>query len=79
MKLEELFEKESLPTVDTPSEQELVKKHKVSKKEIKKAVKKGTKVEKEHTKKKHVANEIARDHVGEHPDYYDKLEKVEKH
>ena len=38
----------------------------------------GVKVEKEHTTSLKQANEIARDHLGERPDYYDKLDKMEK-
>lgn len=75
MLLKEL--KEYLPTVDTPNKDELAKKHGVSKKTIDKAVKKGTKHEKEHTRRKGVASEIARDHVGEDPKYYDKLDAIE--
>ena len=45
---------------------------------IKKAIKSGSKVEKEHTNKTDVAQEIASDHVGEDPKYYDKLRKIEK-
>ena len=46
--------------------------------EINKTVDKGTEVEKEHTNKTSVAKQIAMKHVGEDPDYYKKLEKVEK-
>lgn len=73
MLLEEL-----LPTVKTPSAKELAKKHKVPLKKIRKAIKKGTKIEKEHTSKSKIAAEIARDHVGEDPKYYKKLAKIEK-
>ena len=38
----------------------------------------GVKVEKEHTTSTRQANEIARDHLGERPDYYDMLHKMEK-
>ena len=75
MLLKEL--KEYLPTVKTPDNKELAKKHGVSRKSIDKAVKKGTTHEKEHTKKKGIAREIARDHVGEDPKYYDKLDAIE--
>ena len=44
----------------------------------KKELKRGTKVEKEHTKKKKVAKEIAKDHLKEHGDYYKALDKMEK-
>ncbi len=43
-----------------------------------KALKKGAKVEREHTKNKKVAKEIAMDHLKEFPNYYTKLEKMEK-
>ena len=42
------------------------------------ALKKGQKVEKEHTSDKNLATEIAMDHLKEDPKYYDKLEKMEK-
>jgi hypothetical protein len=38
---------------------------------------KGIKVELEHTSDRAVAKEIAMDHLGEKPDYYDRLEKAE--
>ena len=38
----------------------------------------GVKVEKEHTTSLRQANEIARDHLGERPDYYEKIHKMEK-
>lgn len=39
---------------------------------------KGIKVELEHTADMALAREIALDHLNELPDYYDRLEKVEK-
>lgn len=39
----------------------------------KKDVDKGTKIEYEHTKDKHLAEQIALDHLTEHPDYYDEV------
>lgn len=44
---------------------------------LKKQLDKGIKVEMEHTKDKSKAKEIAMDHLWEHPNYYDKLEKIE--
>lgn len=41
-------------------------------------LKKGIEVEKEHTKKKDVARQIATDHLRELPDYYTRLSKMEK-
>lgn len=38
----------------------------------------GIKIEKEHTKNEKIAREIALDHLGEVPDYYSKLKKVEE-
>lgn len=42
-------------------------------------LKKGIKVEMEHTEDPAKAEEIAMDHLTEDPKYYDKLEKIEKH
>lgn len=42
-------------------------------------LKKGIKIELEHTNDKDLAKEIAMDHLKEDPKYYDKLEKIEKH
>ena len=39
---------------------------------------KGIKVENEHTKNTKAASEIAKDHLNERPDYYEKLDKMEK-
>ena len=44
---------------------------------LKKQLSKGIKVEMEHTKSKLRAKEIAMDHLWEHPNYYDRLEKIE--
>lgn len=43
-----------------------------------KQLEKGTKVEMEHTSEPLVAEKIAKDHLAEIPDYYDRLEKMEK-
>lgn len=56
---------------------QLAKKHNVSKKHVLSQLKKGIKIEKEHTKRPDIAKEIASDHIGEDPKYYDKLEKIE--
>lgn len=42
------------------------------------ALKKGVKVELEHTSSKDIATEISMDHLTEDPKYYKKLEKIEK-
>lgn len=44
----------------------------------KKNLKKGQKVEREHSTDKSISKEIAKDHLSEDPKYYDKLEKIEK-
>ena len=62
----------------TLSPDQLTKKHGVSKDTILAQLKKGTKVEKEHTTNKKVAREIASDHLAELPDYYDRLKKIER-
>lgn len=62
----------------TLSVAQIAKKHKVSVDAIKRQLMKGAKVESEHTKDSKMAKEIARDHLGERPDYYEKLDKMEK-
>jgi hypothetical protein len=57
---------------------QLAKKHKISLSILKNQLKKGVKVEKEHTKKIKVAKKIAMDHLFEDPRYYTKLKKIEK-
>lgn len=64
--------------VRTPSEKTLSRKFDLSKDKIKEIIMKGSKVEKEHTKSQSKAEEIARDHLGEIPDYYTRLSKMEK-
>ena len=63
---------------DVKSTSELADKHKVAFDKIVRAVTAGTKIEKEHTTKKEVAKQIALAHVGEDPNYYKKLRKIEK-
>jgi hypothetical protein len=46
--------------------------------ELKNELQSGTKVEMEHTDDKSKAKEIAMDHLAEMPDYYTRLEKMEK-
>lgn len=57
---------------------DLAKMHNVSPTVIKKQLKKGTKVEKEHTKSAKKAKQIAKDHLAERPRYYTMLQKAEK-
>jgi len=63
---------------DGKSIEDIADKHGVSQKVIQDQLKKGIKVEMEHTNSKNQAEEIALDHLVEMPDYYDKLEKIEK-
>jgi hypothetical protein len=69
---------EDLLNKKTPSVDKIAKKFKKPEKEIENAVTAGSKVEKEHTKSIKLAKEIARDHLGERPDYYNQLRKMEK-
>jgi len=62
----------------TPSIKQLSKKHNVDKEDIISQIKKGVKVELEHTSDPKIALEIALDHINELPDYYDRLETVEE-
>lgn len=63
---------------DDMSIEVLAHKHKVPVKQIKDQLKKGTEIELEHTDDKNIAREIAKDHLFEFPDYYDRLEKMEE-
>ena len=57
---------------------DLVKLHSVPYSTLMKQLSKGIKVEMEHTGDIAIAREIALDHLKEFPDYYDRLEQVEK-
>lgn len=56
---------------------DLAKKHGVEVNQIKTQLIKGIKVEYEHTNDPMKAKEIAKDHIFENPEYYDKLEAIE--
>jgi len=56
---------------------DIAKHHKVDVKLLRSQLRKGIKVELEHTSDKSIAKEIAMDHLYEDPFYYDKLEKIE--
>lgn len=62
----------------TPTLAAVAKKHGVSHSDLTRQLRKGIKVEQEHTGDLDLAREIALDHLDEFPDYYDRLEKVEK-
>ena len=63
--------------VKTLTPQALAKKHNVDLSVIKAQLKKGIKIEKEHTTDAAIATEIALDHIKEFVDYYDRLAKAE--
>ena len=67
--------KESILDKPTPSVEEIAKKHKVDVTEIEQQVKIGAKIEHEHSTAQKTAEEIARDHLSEKPDYYKKLKQ----
>lgn len=56
----------------------IAKKHGVPVEQITSQLAKGIKIELEHTSDRAVAHEIALDHLGEFPDYYDRLAQAEK-
>jgi len=58
--------------------EQIAKKHKVSVSDIEKQLKIGVPIEHEHTKDKDLAKDIALQHLGEFPDYYTRLSKMEK-
>jgi len=58
--------------------EDIAKKHKMDVDLLKIQLEKGIKVEMEHTSDKDLAEEIAKDHLFEFPDYYIKLAKMEK-
>lgn len=64
--------------VPTPTVKTIADKHNVSVEKIEAQLKMGIDTESEHTTHADVAREIALDHLNEKPDYYTKLDKVEK-
>lgn len=62
----------------TPRFDEILKKHGVAYRDLIIQLGKGIKAELEHTVDIALAREIALDHLDEFPDYYDRLDKVEK-
>lgn len=63
--------KDLRPKIDS-----ILKKHNLTSKELQDQLKKGVKVEKEHTSSPTVAMKIALDHIAENPKYYDILAKA---
>lgn len=76
---EETKENEKIPggLSSGKSLEDLAKKHNVNVDDLFEQLRKGIKVEMEHTNEMIVALEIAMDHLAEDPTYYDKLKKVE--
>jgi DNA polymerase III epsilon subunit-like protein len=64
---------------DGKSAHDIANKHNVPLEQIQKQIQMGIKVEMEHTNDRAKAEEIARDHLMELPDYYDKLKAIEPH
>ena len=58
--------------------EDIAKKHNVSIDSIKAELKRGIKIEMEHTPYERISKKIAMDHLVEIPDYYTKLSKMEK-
>ena len=63
---------------DNMTPQKIADKFGVNVSDVKKQIKKGKKIESEHTDDEEKQNEIASDHVAEFPDYYDRIMKMEK-
>jgi hypothetical protein len=77
-KYQEIFENESIPGGKSKglSLEDIAKKHKnTSLSDLKKQLKIGIEVEKEHTDSLKKAKEIAMDHLAETPNYYTKIIK----
>ena len=74
-----LLSEDSIPggLTDNKTLEDIATKHKVDIGKIKSQLAKGVKVELEHTDSKDIATEIAKDHIFEDPEYYDKLAKME--
>ena len=71
-----ILHESALPGSRTPTEAVLAKQYTVGVAEIKRQLKKGIKVELEHTTDRAVAREIALDHLGENLYYYDQLKRA---
>lgn len=63
---------------DNETIKDIAKKFRVTVKYLKQQLKKGMKIESEHTEDKEKQKEIASDHLAEFPNYYEELEDVEK-
>lgn len=63
---------------DKMTPKDIADKFDVTTKMVKNQINKGKKIESEHTDDEEKQTEIAEDHVSEFPDYYDRIEKMEK-
>ena len=63
---------------DKMTPKKIADKFDVTTKMVKDQIKKGKKIESEHTDDEEKQTEIAEDHVSEFPDYYDRIDKMEK-
>jgi len=63
---------------DNMTAQDIADKFNISLLRVKKQIEIGKKVELEHTKNHELAMDIAMDHLAEMPDYYTRLDKMEK-
>jgi hypothetical protein len=63
---------------DNMTPKDIADKFNISVKDVNQQIKKGKKIESEHTDDEEKQIEIATDHISEFPDYYDRLEKMEK-
>lgn len=75
--LKDLFKEDELG-VPTPSPEEVAKKHGVPLEKILRQLIMGIEVEQEHVMDASLAKEIALDHLGELPDYYTRLNRMER-
>lgn len=71
------FNESSLLNAKTRTPEQIAKKHGLPVATILRSIKIGAKTEHEHTKNQKAAEEIARDHLWERPDYYSRLKEVE--
>lgn len=76
---EKLRKEENELDKTTPSAEEIAAKHNVPLEDILKQIHAGTKIEHEHATSDKTAEEIARDHLAERPDYYKRLKKFVEH
>jgi hypothetical protein len=73
-----LEESKDLIGKKTASIEDIAVKYRLCINKVEAQIAKGVRVEREHTNSDAEAHEIARDHIHEFPDYYDRLDKMEK-